>query len=300
MTLKRLAVGSWRRARTAFCVAAGSLLTLVGRSSLSAQPTNSNLPLLRGFAAKSNVNLRVFVPAGQVRVVVWDRDSIAVSGTIGTSSSMFGGGRPDYVKFGVEPMRVGDTRLASADWVVTVPRKAHVWVKMTDGAIETEGTTGELELYSVGGSIRVRRAKGVISVESIDAAVSIDGAEGDLRVRGGKASLNVRNATGTASITSVSGNVSLTGTAPECRVETIGGSITLDVADLRGALVELQSHAGAIHVNVGAEHMPQMELASRTGTVTQPKGTGAASNGKIVARSFKGAITVTATAAARR
>ena len=265
------------------------------RNTLAQAPAASarNPVTIRGFAATATVNMRIFVPSGRVRVTVWDRDSIAVAGTIGASSAMFGGGRNDYVKLGVEPLRTGDTNPAEADLSVTVPRRAHVWVKMTVGAIEASGTAGELELYAVGGSITVRQASGVVSVESIDAAVHLDAVRGDIRVRGGKAPMTVHDVTGTASITSVSGSVTLSGATPECRVETIGGDIIFDATRLGTSLAELQTHSGAIRIEVDAQHVPQLDLSSRAGKVTQGPLTGVAPNGRVIARSFKGDVTIT-------
>ena len=261
---------------------------------VSAPAWAQNQPPVRGFHATPTVNLRVFVPTGRVRIGVWDRDSIMVSGTIGAASSMFGGGRADYVKFGVAPLRTDDPNLAEADWLVTVPRRAHVWVKMTVGSIETDSTEGELELYAVGGSISVRRASGVVSVESIDAGVRIDGVRGDLRIRAGKAVTAINDATGTASVTSVSGGVTLSGRTPECRVETIGGDIVFDASQLSGAVAELQTHSGTIRVGIDDRRPPLLELSSRSGRVSKISSSGIAANGRVVARSFRGAVTIEA------
>ena len=265
---------------------------VAAQQSVSATASRQPPVTLRGVHATPSVNLRVFVPSGRVSIRTWDRDSIGVSGTIGAASSMFGGGRADFVKFGVEPLRSGDPNLAEAEWIVSVPRRAHVWVKMTVGSIETDSTEGELELYAVGGSIIVRRASGVVSVESIDAGVQIDGVRGDLRVRSGKAATVIHDATGTASITSVSGRVTLSGRTPECRVETIGGDIAFDASQLGGAVAELQTHSGAIKVRVDPHRPPVLELSSRSGTVSKVSAGGIAANGRVVARSFRGAVTL--------
>ena len=280
-----------------------ALATVGGAGSALAQSSSAPSPktmTMRGFAATPTVNMRIFVPSGRVRVTVWDRDSIAVAGSIGANSSMFGGGRSDYVKFGVEPLRSGDTNPAEADWSVTVPRRAHVWVKMTVGTIETVGTSGELELYAVGGSITVRQASGVVSVESIDAAVQLNAVRGDVRVRGGKAPTTLHDVTGTASITSVSGAVTMTGATPECLVETIGGDIVFDATRLGASLAELQTHAGAIRIGIDARRAPMLELSSRAGKVTSPPLTGNAANGRVIARTFKGAVTVTSNPTSKR
>lgn len=247
----------------------------------------------RGVPASPLVSLRIFVPSGSVRVAVWSRDSVDVRGSVGATASVFGGGNRDYVKFGVEPVRTGDARMAAADWVVTVPRRAHVWVKMTAGAIEADGTEGEVELYAVGGSIQVRRASGTTSVESIDASVVISSCSGDIRVRGGKAELTLRDVLGTASITSVSGRVEVRGaSAPESRIETIGGDILIDVVRLRGAALDLQTHSGNVTAIVDAAAPPKLDLASRTGAVVNPARGGTVTQGTITVRSFRGGITV--------
>lgn len=248
-------------------------------------------PTLRGFQASPTVSMRIYVPTGHLRVRTWDRDSVDVSGTIGQASSMFGGGDREHVKFGIESERTGEKRLPSADLLVTVPRRARLWVKATVAMIEVAGMAGELEVYAVGGSITVRQSSGVISLESIDAPVRVDSARGDLRVRGGKAPIMLREVRGTASITSVSGSVTLAGRTPESRVETIGGDVTLDAAQLRGATAELQTHAGAIRIRL-AKARPLLELSSRTGSVTTPVPAGLAADGRVVARSFRGSITV--------
>lgn len=285
--------------------AAAALALLVATPALSAQVTKPvpALPVpdhLREFHASPTVSMRVYVPAGRLIIRTWDRDSISVRGTHGAASAMFGGGDREHVKFGVEPLRTGDARLASADLQVTVPRRARLWVKATVATIDVTGSGGELEVYAVGGSITVRQASGVISIESIDAPVQVDSVRGDLRVRGGKAPIVVREASGTASITTVSGSVTLIGHAPESRIETIGGDILLDATRLAGALVDLQTHAGAIRITTGTEARPLLDLSSRTGAVTTPVPTGLAANGRVLARSFRGTITVAPAAPAHR
>lgn len=281
------------------------LAALAAAASLPAQetpaPKTRPVPLhLRGFHVSPTVSMRVYVPMGRVRVRTWDRDSIAVTGTVGASGTMFGGGDREHVKFGVEAARTGDASLASADLLVTVPRRARLWVKTTVADIDVTGTAGELEVYAVGGSISVRQASGVLSLESIDAPVQVDSVRGDLRVRGGKASIAVREAAGTASITTVSGSVTLSGSTPELRVETIGGDVTLDATRLSGATADLQTHAGAIRIVIDGRTRPLLELSSRSGRVTSPAPSGLVANGRILARSFRGTITVTSVETTKR
>lgn len=251
-------------------------------------------PLVRGYPTSPVVSMRAYVPAGHVRVRVWDRDSVHIAGTIGAASSYFGGGAHDFVKLGVEPLRTGDTRLPDADLVVTIPRRARLWVKTITGTIETDGTAGELELYTIGGSVVVRRASGVVSAETIDAPITVESSRGDLRVRGGKGVVMLRDVTGTATIATVSGGVTVVGSAPECRVETIGGDITWRAPRLRGVTVELQTHSGAIALALDPAHLPHVDAASRAGKTQRTVQGGAVTEGRITARSFRGVIRVDA------
>ena len=262
-------------------------------SSGSAESLGAQTAMHRGFHTNPDVAFRVMVPAGRVRIVAWDRDSIDVTGTIGKSSTFYGAGAGAGAKMGVEARMQKDSVLADADLTISVPKRARVWVKMTMGTIEAAGTAGELELYTVGGSIAVNGATGVISAESIDAGVTIAQSSGATRVRTGKGKVRLVDVTGTVSVATVSGPVDIRGSmAPEARVETIGGSIMLNVAGFGGTLVDLQTHSGDITIAAAAASMPQLDLLSRGGSVTKPVPVGNEKEGRVVARSFKGAINV--------
>lgn len=260
-----------------------------------AQPQLPRAPIARGFPASADVTMRIYIPAGRLRLSVWARDSIHVRGTLGDAAAFFGGGSRTHVKLGVEPKVTGDTRLPEVDWEVSVPRGARVWVKMIDGEIDATGTTGELELYTVRGQITVRDVAGVTSIESIDAAVTVRRARGDLRVRGSRGAVVLDDVKGTVSVATVSGPVSLTGVVADGRVETIGGGIAFTGGSLGGAMLELQSHAGAITLSLDAKRAPLLDLSSRAGPVQGSQVVGAKAHGQLVARSFKGRISVRAT-----
>lgn len=262
-------------------------------SAKSASPGSAAaLPFIRGFNATSDVSMRIYVPAGRVRVVVWQRDSVMVRGNMGPTASFFAGGSRTHVKLGVESRIATDTTLPSVDWEVTVPRNARLWIKMIDGALLASGTTGELEMYTVRGSIEVRDVAGVTSIESIDAPVVVQRASGDVRVRGSKGKVMLTDVRGTMSVATVSGPVMLTRIATEGRVETIGGNVFVSEASLGGAALEIQTHSGGITLSLDPARAPQLDLSSRAGPVRGDKYKGNAKFGQLLARSFKGIIEV--------
>ncbi|MCU0617170.1 MAG: DUF4097 family beta strand repeat-containing protein [Gemmatimonadaceae bacterium] len=269
------------------------LIPLLGSAGLVV-PFPSEQPVVRGLAASADVTMRLYVPAGDVTVETWDRDSVHLAGQLGANASVFGGGTRTHIKLGIEARSNADSTLPRASLRVRVPRGARLWIKMIDGQLLVSGTRAELEAYTVRGAITVRDVAGITSVESIDAPVIIAGATGDLRVRGSRGRVSLTDVTATMSVSTVSGEVTLTRTAADGRVETIGGRIAVDGVAAGGTL-ELQSHNGAIEVQVPATRIPMLTLTSRSGTVTGAALRGNTAHGTIIARSFKGDVRAVAT-----
>ncbi len=281
-----------RRVAAVAAVAAIAGVALRAPDGLSAQR-----PHATGWAVAPDVALRVFVPAGRVRLEAWGRDSVDVRGTIGAAGALFGGGTRTALKVGLEPAVRGDARLPSADWVVRVPARARVFVKMVDGTIASTGARGELELYTISGRIAVRDAVGVVSVESVDAPVDVERVSGSQRVRTGRGTVRIADAAGTLSVTTVGGAVVLERTATDGRVETIGGRVVVDRV-ARGGRLEVQTHDGPIDLRLPRAERPRLELASHDGAVRGDGDAGRVAHGTIVARSFRGTVTVTPPSAA--
>lgn len=237
--------------------------------------------------------MRIWVPEGKLRVETWDRDSIRVSGKVGRGAHFFGGGSGRSAKVGIEWDDHSNTVLPHGELVVTVPRMAHVWVKMTDGEMIAINTAGELDVITVTGSVTVQDAQGVVSVETIDAAVTLAGITGEVRVRSGGGRITLKQIHGTLTAATVSGAVDLAGVVmQDARIETIGGGITVRGSVAHAALLELETHGGAITLYVDRLAVPSLALASRAGAVKNPLGAGNTSTGKITAHSFKGDINV--------
>ena len=253
----------------------------------------AQMPLPRTFTVASDVSLRIWVPTGTVRLETWDHDSIRVSGTIAPNSRFFGGGGGKSAKLGVENFDVKDTALARGALVVTVPRQAHVWIKMTEGEVTAVGTAGELEVITVSGSISVKDSKGVVAIETIDAAVALSRVDGAVRIRTGGGRVVLADVRGSLTAATVSGDVEVNGKSlQDARLETIGGGITVRGSVARGALLDLETHSGAISLVLDRAALPMLTLSSRGGPVRNPLGPGNEKFGRILARTFKGAIDV--------
>lgn len=215
----------------------------------------------RGVAVDPDAALRIWIPAGEVRVTAWDRDSVAVEATVPAGVRLVGGGGREAVKFAVEFAEPTRSGLPGATLVVHVPRQARLWIKSTTAAVVVRGTRAELDVLSVTGRVEVRDGAGSTTVEAISAAVDVTGVGGVVRVRGGSGPVTLAAISGAVDVTMVSGSVTITprpttGQLPGGRVETVGGDVTLSGALAPRTTLQVDTHDGAIMVRVPTDRPP--------------------------------------------
>src|SRR2546426_5021808 len=126
-------------------------LTLLGPAGVAQAPVAAR------WAFDPGGSVRIMNPYGQIRVIGWDVDSLAVSGRLEAKAGRFyAAGDARVRKLGVEvPVEQRDA--GKADLEVRVPRRAAVWVKTATADIAVEGVDGTLDLNSVSGTIHVDR-----------------------------------------------------------------------------------------------------------------------------------------------
>lgn len=249
----------------------------------------------RSFSVNPTVSLRIWLPSGRVRLETWDKDSILVEGTVAKGSNFFGGGGQGSAKLGVEQPNKRSTTLARGELVVTVPRRAQVFVKATDAIIETSHTYGDLELLTVGGRVTVDDAHGVVSIESIDAPISVHGATAMVRLHSGGGAVALRDVTGDLAVSTVRGSVQLVGESlSDAQIETVGGGVTVEGRMRRGAFIDIQTHEGSVVLRFRPNDVPVLELSSRGGQVTNGLNAGNLKVGRVAVRSFKGEVNASA------
>ncbi len=212
--------------------------------------------------------IRVWNLAGSVHVLGWDRDSVAVTGTVPASENFFCGGTPSGVKCGIDvpPGDAGPS--AGADLEVRVPRRSQLWIKSGTASIEVSGFAGDLEAYSVSGAIHVEGALHVLSAESMGGDIDVSGSATTLRVRTASGAVRLTCAAEDASATSVSGGLELAGGRfRRGHFESVDGDIRWHGVPPAGASLDFLSHGGSIELHL-------------------PRGTA----GDFVVRSYEGRI----------
>ena len=249
-------------------------LCAVARSPLTAQ---AQTPIDRRAPAAPVGLLRIHNAVGAVRVVGWDRDSIAVTGTVGTGTFYFGIGKGSG-KMGVElpaNLTEGGLDAGAAKGLIVpsvlevrVPRRTRVWVKTAGADIEVSDVLGGLDLFAVGGRIRVSGSPQDLLAESMDGAVDVDIATTSARIRSAGGAVTVRGAIENAVVTSVSGPITVTAARLQRgRFESVTGELRYDGGVERGSSLTFESHAGPIVLTLPGDVSADFDVTAFNGEI---------------------------------
>lgn len=282
---------------------------LLGLLLLATPGAAQQVPITRGWPLDRDGLVKLFTPNGRIRVIGWDRDSIAVTGTTTRGTTVFGGGSRRAVKFGTE----GHDMTAWADLTVRVPAGAVVWVRGAATDISVEGLTGGVDVGCVSGLVRITGDPRDLTAEAMDGSLEILGSPGTLRAKTASGSLLWMGHAEDATLGSVSGSIRA-GRGPfgQVRIETISGDVSVDAALLPTADLVVESHSGSVtlrlpsavpaRLTVDAARLtgvpgaaagpapPGKRAPPRTVALHGASATGAAAS--ITVRSFKGELTL--------
>ena len=253
------------------------------------------------------VPLKIYNPAGSVRVMAWDRDSIVVRGPAKPVGFFFGGSQMalkfgvNEFMFGVEEPR-GDTAKA-AHLVVWVPRHSQVAVKTASASIEAHGVSGVF--YTVSGTIQVNDTASTIDVESMTGNVDVNASASWLRARTSTGRLLIRGGVQDVDASTTDGLIDVATSAIfRGRFQSVNGDIRFSGSPSNRALFEFSNHSGAVDLVLGRYTSAVFDLTSVTGVIengltrVQPVSAGPHSmrlsvgtgEAQVTVRTFKGPI----------
>jgi hypothetical protein len=277
----------------------------------SAAPLHAQRKVFAGYATTSTVSVRLFASVGTVQVVGWDRDSVTVSGSVASGSQVSLGTPSATATSGLKLFVEAPTEQAGREGslVVRVPRGARVWLKTGSADVTVSDVTGGLDVNVVGGSITVHGSPRELRAESMDGAVTIDGSPSWLRVKTATGDIALQGGEDVGAST-ISGTIDARGGQSErVKLESTTGPIRFALALARGASVEMETHSGAIDVQLSRKSPVEIDAATVTGSIEnawskvppvagrEGRGMTLASGGgklggRVVLRSFKGRITL--------
>jgi hypothetical protein len=284
----------------------GLRFALVSLLLAGGMPLHAQAPVRR-LAVDPDASIRILNLTGSIRVIGWDEDSLAVTGTPPRGGGMLlVGGSARGVKVVVEAETTTD--LPGTNLEIHVPRGAHVWVKSATATITVEGVTGQIEASTVTGAIGVRGAPDVLVAESMEGNLDIAAPARVTRLKTAGGSITVRQAANEITATSVSGPIRLLDARAVMsgRLESVSGTVLFNGAVAPGGSLDLQTHDAPIEILLPPRQGATVEVTAYggktinriPGLVSTP-GKGKAlqyrlGNGRarVVARSLKGDVSL--------
>lgn len=239
------------------------LLGLGATAAIAQQPR----PVDDGRALNATGSVKIFNLYGSVRVIGWARDSVSVTGPLSVGERfMMGGGRAG-LKIVVEAPE--ERRVRGAHLVVRVPAGARVWVKAASAEIEASGIRGGLDLYAVGGNIRVVGNPAELNAETMDGSVSVTGAPAWLRAKTATGDVTLRGGGDDVGVQTVDGLVIVTGATPmqRARFETVTGAVRFDGSLDRGGSCTIDTHSGDVTFVLAGVASGDFDITSITGRI---------------------------------
>ena len=275
---------------------------------LMSSSANAQTKVNRGLQLDATGAVRVYNLVGSVRVTGWNRDSVVVRGTLGKGNTLHMGGGGAGLKMFIEGM--DDRNPSRADIEVIVPVRAKVWIKTATASIDVRDVTGSLDLYVVGGDIKVTGNPADVNAEAIDGSITIIGSPAWVRAKSASGDVSLDGSSPDVTISTVSGRIDVNGTKfKKARFESVTGSIRFAGSFQRGGLVNFDSHSGSIEIGIPAGSPADFDVVSIAGAIANKLtksrpvpgryGRGAeltTSSGdggtRVVVRSFKGPVTL--------
>ena len=244
---------------------------LAASALLPAAPLGAQRVVDLGRAATPTVSLRISGAFAELRIRGWDRDSIALTGTIPADAKLDGGfgGPPQRPTAGAKFYMETPTGVPAGTLELRVPARARVWAKSGSADIDVTGVTGGLDLNIVGGSVRVTGSPHELNVESMDGGVTIDGAPAWLRAKTATGDI-VLSGSGSddVALTTVSGAIRVTsGRYERTRIESVTGSVSFAGDLAPGASLDVNTHSGAIELRLPRKSSAELDAASVAGTI---------------------------------
>ena len=151
----------------------------------AATPAHAQLPLLRARSLQATAAVKIFNPAGSVRLVGWDRDSIVVRGRVARAQRFFFAGSDSGVKLGIDDTIGGDS--PASELVIYLPRTSRISIKSASADITGTDVSGWFA--SVTGSIRLAGRATSIEAETMDGNIDLNVVTPWVRSRTGNGSL---------------------------------------------------------------------------------------------------------------
>jgi len=215
------------------------LLLLAALAGAPLQGTDTTVTVRAG----SRLSLENF--EGGVTISSWNRSAVRVQGSHDDDT------RVDVDVQGSSVEVRGHSRYGppEVEYRLTVPADISLEINTHSGAVQIDGTRGEVQVQTVEGAITVTGGAGRVSLQSVEGEISLTGASGRINISAVDGAVSVRNARGDLQVSAVDGAIRLEDIdASTVEASTVDGEIDFRGTIRDGGRYRLSSHDGNVTV----------------------------------------------------
>lgn len=234
-------------------------------------------PIDEKHSAAVDARIEISNVKGSVTVSGWDRNEVAVSGTLGD------GAKPLKIEGGDSDLRIkvegdskqgwfswgSDSRMGPTDLDVKVPKAAALKINVVSANVTLSGVDGaSLNVESVSGKLRLDSGAKDVGVDSVSGNVELVGKAEQTHVETVSGGIRTRGLGGRIKYETVSGDVDAEhGGYRQIDASTVSGDITLRGAPNADARIGIESMSGSVRLYLPDDFPARMRASSFSGTI---------------------------------
>jgi len=256
---------------------------------LVSQPAIAETPIDERADASADGHIEVINISGKVEVTGWERDEIAITGTLGRGVE-----RLDFVVDGddarIEVIYPKAGRSQGSVLEIRVPQATSLEVRTVSASINADGITGRQWLTSVSGRINSTVFDSDLEAESVSGSLDVRGDQQQtvLTLKSVSGNIEAIDVSGELEAGSVSGRIEVeAGMLDRARLGTTSGRITLAGGLAAGGRYDVSSTSGRVVVNLDHDADLDLDAQSFSGRIENCFGVEATREGYSPERSLR-------------
>ena len=225
----------------------------------------SDGPVIGARHVRPNTAFKIWNPAGTVRLVAWDRDSVVMRGRVPKTEQTMFDGNSEAMKMGIEGhWNTGTTSPAAL--VIYLPRGGKVSIKTINADIDAVDVSGWF--YTVSGSIHLSGRATSIEVESMTGNLDLDVTTPWIRARTGEGHLLLRGRPEDVDAATISGTLDVaTATPLRGQFSSVSGDIHYAGSPANGGIFEVSNHSGGVELALPTDAAGSFALSTVVGAI---------------------------------
>lgn len=211
-------------------------------------------------------------PAGALRVIGWNQNEVAVTGTLGPGAQGLSvTGEKNRIRVEVETR--GNPHGVTSTLEVHVPEGSRLEIESFAGGIAVSDVKGTVRAENVNGDITVSGAAREVDVQTVNGNLEVSGPARRVHAESVNGSVTVRGASGEVAASTVNGGLLVSGgTFTHGHLETVNGKVRFEGDLARTAVLDADSVSGAIELSLPATVAADFTLSTFSGTIENDLG----------------------------